>query len=269
MIRYAVFGNPVHHSRSPYIHSLFAQQEQTCIQYDRIEVDIHNDEFEWQLRQFFNEGGMGANVTVPFKERAYQWVDELSERAAAAKAVNTLIVLPNQKIRGDNTDGIGLVQDITQHLYQDLTQRRILLLGAGGASRGVILPLLQCRPDSVTITNRTMSKAELLADEFQIEAVPFDVANQRQFDIVINATSSGLNGEIPPISGSLLRKTELVYDMLYGKTHTPFIQFAIENDSPKVADGLGMLVCQAAHAYFLWRNFMPDAQSVIQQLQMD
>lgn len=266
MANYAVFGNPVAHSKSPLIHQAFAQQEGVEIRYEKICADTEMGAFENTVRDFFAAGAGGANVTVPFKERAFAMVDECSERAAAAGAVNTLIPLDNGKLLGDNTDGIGLVQDITQNLATDLHDSRILLLGAGGAARGVILPLLAQQPQLLAISNRTASKAEKLAKQFNITALSFEEINQQHFDVIINATSSGLNGDIPPVSGSLLSQSHLVYDMLYGTNGTPFTQFAQSSGAAKVADGLGMLVCQAAHAYALWRTYMPDTASVIQYL---
>lgn len=264
MFRYAVFGNPIAHSKSPQIHTAFAQQEGVEIQYDRITAPLETGGFEEAVAHFFQNGGKGANVTVPFKERAYLLADQLSERAAAAKAVNTLWLTEDQKIYGDNTDGLGLVQDLHHH-YPHLAATRVLLIGAGGAARGVILPLLQ-QKTQMFICNRTFHKAEQLAQEFAIQALTFEEANQQTFDIIINATSSGLNGEIPPISGSVLAQTQLVYDMLYGKTGTPFTHFASKQGAKNVLDGLGMLVGQAAHSYALWRNFQAETQTVIQQL---
>lgn len=262
-MRYAVFGNPIAHSKSPQIHAQFAAQQNQTIEYEKILVDDNQQAFQAAVRDFFQQGGKGANVTVPFKQYAFDLVDELSERALAAGAVNTLILLPENRIRGDNTDGIGLVRDIQENLGVSLRDKRVLLIGAGGATRGVILPIVAQHVASVTIANRTHSKAVELAQQFSVQAAEFSQLNQQDFDVIINATSSGLQGEVPPVPASIFSGCELVYDMLYAAQPTPFLQFAQQHGAARVADGLGMLVCQAAYSFELWRDFAPETASVI------
>ena len=264
MPRYAVFGNPIAHSKSPDIHQQFALQEGVCIQYERILAEI--DDFAAAVNAFFAAGGQGANVTVPFKTDAYQWADELSERARMAGAVNTLIKLPDGRFLGDNTDGMGLVNDITQQHGIVLHNKKVLLLGAGGAVRGVIPPILAQQPASLSIANRTLSKAETLATEFGINALSFNQLPVHHYDIVINGTSGSLHGEIPAIAPEVLSQCELAYDMVYGNQPTAFLRFAQTHGAQHIADGLGMLVAQAAYAYQLWRGFAPDIVPVVQYM---
>lgn len=261
---YAVFGHPVAHSKSPQIHRQFALQEGCRIEYGRKLAPL--DGFAAEARAFFAAGASGANVTVPFKTDAYELADELSERARAAGAVNTLIPLPDGRLRGDNTDGIGLVRDITQEWRTPLQGKHILLLGAGGAVRGVILPLLAEQPASVTIANRTHATAQALAEQFGITACPIDQLPDNRFDIIINGTSGSLQGEMPDLSAGLFSRCELAYDMVYADEATPFMRFARESGARQTADGLGMLVAQAAYSYQLWRGFLPDTAPVIRQL---
>lgn len=265
-MRYAVFGNPIAHSKSPQIHAQFAEQQNQVIEYEKILVENNADAFQAAVRDFFANGGRGANVTVPFKQYAFDLVDELSERALAAGAVNTLILLPENRIRGDNTDGIGLVRDIQENLGVAWRDKRVLLIGAGGATRGVIEPMLAQHVASITIANRTHEKAVDLAQHFSVQAAEFSQLNQQNFDIVINATSSGLHGEVPPVPTSVFSGCALVYDMLYAAQPTPFLQFAQQHGATRVADGLGMLVCQAAYSFELWRNFTPNTTPVIAQM---
>lgn len=266
MMKYAVFGNPIAHSKSPEIHAQFAAQENATIQYERILADNHPARFQAALNAFFAQGGKGANITVPFKQYAFELADELSERAQLAGAVNTLILLPDQSLRGDNTDGIGLVNDLTLNLNVNLHGKRILLLGAGGAARGVIAPLLACQPHSVVLANRTVSKAIELAKQFNIQAASFDELSNMTPDIIINATSGSLNGHLPNIPNHLFHNTTMVYDMMYGKEPTAFLQHAQQHGASQIADGLGMLVCQAAESYRLWRGFAPDTAPVMQKM---
>lgn len=262
--QYAVFGNPIAHSKSPQIHALFAAQQGVGIQYERIWVENSPEHFQAAVQHFFAQGGLGANVTVPFKQYAFDLADELSERAQAAGAVNTLILLPENRIRGDNTDGIGLVRDIQQNLNFSLQNKKVLIIGAGGATRGVILPIAAQNPASITIANRTHAKAIELAQQFGIQAAEF--ADLQHYDIVINATSSGLQGDVPAVPSRVFSGCQLAYDMLYGAEPTPFMQFAQQNGAAQVADGLGMLVCQAAYAFELWRDFVPETAPVIAQM---
>ncbi|MDO1509904.1 MULTISPECIES: shikimate dehydrogenase [unclassified Neisseria] len=262
--RYAVFGNPIVHSKSPQIHEQFALQEQVEIHYERILAAP--DAFAETVECFFAEGGQGANVTVPFKTAAYDWVDEHSERAEAAGAVNTLIPLGNGRFRGDNTDGVGLVNDIVQVLGIPLKGKKVLVLGAGGAVRGVVPVLLEQQPASITIANRTETKAEELAACFGVQTASLNSLPANYFDIVINGTSGGLSGALPDVDAAVFGACELAYDMVYGEAARVFLDFAHNAGARQTADGLGMLVGQAAYAYRLWRGFEPDIKPVIRYM---
>ena len=258
MDKYAVFGNPIAHSKSPQIHQWFAQQTGQQISYEKQRVEL--GDFNRAADAFFAEGGKGLNITVPFKEEAYQYADDLTERARLAGAVNTL-ALTEQGVLGDNTDGAGMVNDITQRLVWQIHNRNVLMVGAGGAVRGVLLPLLNERPALLTIVNRTVSKAEALRDQFSpygnIVAKGFDQLADQSFDLIINGTSTGLSGELPPIPASIFTKHSCVYDMVYADNNTPFLQWAADNSVLNIADGLGMLVGQAAESFYLWRAVRP------------
>ncbi len=273
MSLYAVFGHPIAHSRSPQIHQAFARQQGVAIDYQRILAPL--DGFVAAVNAFWAAGGAGANVTVPFKLEALACVDELSERAQAAGAVNTLIRLPENHangqplVRGDNTDGIGLVRDITEHLGVPLRGRRVLLLGAGGAVRGVLQPLLAAVPQQVTVVNRDVAKAEQLAAQFGVQAACYADLQAGAYDVVINGTSSGLNQQCPPLPPTALADIELAYDMVYAAQPTPFLQLAQAQQARQVADGLGMLVGQAAAAYALWHGFEPAVAPVIAQMRKE
>ena len=260
--RYAVFGHPIAHSKSPQIHAAFARQTGQDMTYEAILAPL--DGFADSIAQFAAAGGRGANVTVPFKEEAYKLARRLSPRAQRAGAVNTLS-FDADGILGDNTDGAGLVADLTRNLNRTLAGKRILLLGAGGAARGVIGPLLKLQPATLVIANRTVSRAQELADLFGhgVTACSFDAANT-PFDLVINATAASLAGELPPLSASIFNTTTLAYDMMYGRD-TPFLSFA-RTHGAATADGLGMLVEQAAEAFFVWRGVRPDTAAVIASL---
>lgn len=263
---YAVFGNPIAHSKSPSIHQQFAQQLQIEHPYGRVLAPV--DDFVNTLNAFFTGGGKGANVTVPFKEEAFARADELTERAALAGAVNTLKRLDDGRLLGDNTDGIGLLSDL-ERLSYIRPGLRILLIGAGGASRGVLLPLLSL-DCSVTIVNRTASRAAELANVFahtgSVQSLSMDALGDREFDLIINATSSGINGEIPAIPPSLIHTSVCCYDMFYQKGNTPFLSWCQEHGAKECADGLGMLVGQAAHAFLLWHGVLPEIEPVITRL---
>ena len=260
--RYAVFGHPIAHSKSPQIHVAFARQTGQDMTYEAILAPL--DGFTDSVAQFVAAGGRGANVTVPFKEEAYKLANRLSPRAQRAGAVNTLSFDTNG-ILGDNTDGAGLVADLTRNLNRTLAGKRILLLGAGGAARGVIEPLLEQQPATLVIANRTVSRAQELAELFEcgVTACSFDAADT-PFDIVINATAASLAGELPPLSPSIFTPDTLAYDMMYGRD-TPFLSFARAHGAA-TADGLGMLVEQAAEAFFVWRGVRPDTAAVIASL---
>ena len=262
--RYAVFGNPIGHSKSPAIHAAFAEQTKQALTYEALLAPL--DGFAASVTAFRQSGGKGANVTVPFKEEAYALANRLTPRAQRAGAVNTL-VLANDGILGDNTDGAGLVRDIEHNLGVPLAGRRILLLGAGGATRGAIAPLLEQAPASLTIANRTAAKAAALAAEFadlvRLTGCGFaDLAGQ-SFDVVINATAASLAGESLPLPPGLFAPGSLAYDMMYGKADTPFMSQARQQGADRVADGLGMLVEQAAEAFFVWRGRRPDTANVL------
>ena len=262
--RYAVFGHPIAHSKSPQIHAAFARQTGQDMCYDAILAPL--DGFAASVAAFIAAGGRGANVTVPFKEEAFKLASRLSPRAQRAGAVNTLIF--NDGILGDNTDGAGLVADLTHNLHCALAGKRILLLGAGGAARGVVGPLLDQQPAEFVIANRTVSRAQELADLFGrgVRACGFD-ATDTPFDIIINATAASLAGDLPPLSPRIFTANTLAYDMMYGRD-TPFLAFA-RTHGAATADGLGMLVEQAAEAFWLWRGVRPDTAPVIASLRQD
>jgi shikimate dehydrogenase len=260
--RYAVFGHPIAHSKSPQIHAAFARQTGQDMTYEAILAPL--DGFADNMAQFIAAGGRGANVTVPFKEEAFRLASRLSARAERAGAVNTLS-FDSGDIFGDNTDGAGLVADLTRNLKCALAGKRILLLGAGGAARGVIEPLLEQQPAALVIANRTVSRAQELAGLFGqgVRACGFDAVDT-PFDLVINATAASLAGELPPLSPRIFTPDTLAYDMMYGRD-TPFLTFARSHDAA-TADGLGMLVEQAAEAFALWRGMRPDTAPVIAAL---
>ena len=267
MDRYVVFGNPIGHSKSPLIHRLFAEQTAQQLDYSTSLAPL--DDFSDFAREFFLEG-RGANVTVPFKEEAYRLADSLTARAQRAGAVNTLSKLADGTLLGDNTDGAGLVRDLTVNAGFSLKGKRILLLGAGGAVRGALEPLLAEQPASVIIANRTVEKAELLAQLFAdlgpVSASGFDWL-QEPVDLIINATSASLSGDVPPIAGSLIEPGRtLCYDMMYSKEPTSFCRWATEHGAWVSMDGLGMLAEQAAEAFFLWRGVRPDTAPVLAEL---
>jgi len=265
--RYCVFGNPVAHSRSPTIHARFAAQCQQDLSYEAILAP--QDGFAATVGDFVAGGGKGANVTLPFKEEAFALCTRRSARAERAGAVNTLS-FTGCGISGDNTDGAGLVRDIEVNLEVPLAGRRLLLLGAGGAARGVIAPLLERRPAGLFIANRTADKAEALARQFS-DLAAVDAGNLaktagRTFDVVINATSASLSGATLPLPAGIFAPASLAYDMMYGKGETPFMALAREQGAGQLADGLGMLVEQAAEAFFVWRGVRPDSAPVLAEL---
>lgn len=264
---YAVFGNPIAHSRSPAIHAAFAAATGENLRYEARLAPV--DGFAPAIAEFVATGGRGANVTVPFKEEACRLSDHLSERAARAGAVNTLS-FRNGEIFGDNTDGAGLVRDIAGNLAFPLNGRRILLLGAGGAARGVIAPLLAGKPASLHIANRNADKALALAGAFAdmaaVTAGNFTELAGKSFDLVINATSASLIGESLPLPAGLFAAGALAYDMMYGKGETPFLQQARLQGAERHADGLGMLVEQAAEAFLVWRGKRPETAPVLAEL---
>ncbi|MES2024757.1 MAG: shikimate dehydrogenase [Pseudomonadota bacterium] len=262
---YAVIGNPIAHSKSPDIHARFAAQTQQDLDYERLLAPL--DGFVASVQKFIRNGGKGLNVTVPFKLEAYALATTLTERARAAGAVNTLKFDGNTML-GDNTDGVGLVTDIVRNAGVAVANKSVLLLGAGGAARGVILPLLNEKPAKLVIANRTHSKAVDLVNRFaphpRLEVSDFAVLDDA-FDIVINATAASLASEVPPISPRVFAKHTLAYDMMYGAAPTPFMQFATQHGAI-ARDGLGMLVEQAAESFYLWRGVRPETAAVFAEL---
>ncbi|MGF1687490.1 shikimate dehydrogenase [Photobacterium japonica] len=267
MDKYVVFGNPIDQSKSPFIHTLFARQTAQSMTYQAQWVAL--DGFTAAADHFFAAGGRGCNITVPFKEQAFAYADRLTDRARLAGAVNTLKKLDDGEILGDNTDGEGLVQDLLQHALP-LAGKRILLIGAGGAARGVILPLLAQQPAGLIIANRTAEKAEQLASTFaqhgSVTALTLDQLEGERFDIIINSTSASLSQQLPGIPASLIQPETVCYDMVYGSGTTTFNQWARDMGARVVMDGLGMLVGQAAESFMLWRGIRPGARQVQREL---
>ena len=266
--RYAVIGNPVAHSRSPDIYTAFARATAQDIEYLRLLAPVEG--FGATVASFRDAGGRGASITVPFKQAAFRLADAFSERARIAGAVNTLQFSPGQ-IFGDNTDGIGLVRDVAQNLGIAIAGKRLLLLGAGGAARGAMGPLLNQKPAFLVIANRTEARAAELAAQFAaaaagtVASLSFAALSGRQFDIVINATAASLAGEATPLPEGLYAAGALAYDMMYAKGDTPFMT-AARAQGAQVADGLGMLVEQAAESFFLWRGVRPATRPVLESL---
>ncbi|MCK6390330.1 MAG: shikimate dehydrogenase [Azonexus sp.] len=269
---YCVFGNPIAHSRSPAIHAEFARQTGQDMVYEARLAPV--DGFAGAVSSFVAEGGRGANVTVPFKEDAYRLCTRLSPRAARAGAVNTLC-FEGDEIHGDNTDGAGLLADISNNLDYPPTGKRVLLLGAGGAARGVVEPLLATQPAVLCIANRSLDKAQALVDLFAdlavstpLTASTYAALDGQAFDLVINATSASLSGAALPLPPGLFAAGSLAYDMMYGKGETPFMQLAQAQGAARCADGLGMLVGQAAEAFAVWRGVYPDTAPVLASLRV-
>ena len=269
--RYAVMGNPVAHSKSPRIHALFAHQFGHKIEYTAIQVDVGG--FAQAVGQFRASGGQGLNVTVPFKQEAFKLADHRSERATIAQAVNTLKFEGDGRLFGDNTDGAGLVHDLEKNLHAHIKDKRVLILGAGGAVRGVLHPLLHKHPALIVIANRTVAKAKELVAEFaqygKLEASGFEALKGKHFDLVINGTAASLKGEIPPLPENLFAKHALAYDMMYGDKARPFTGWALLHGAERAVDGLGMLVEQAAESYLIWRGVRPETKSVVEKLRTE
>jgi shikimate dehydrogenase len=265
--RYAVIGNPIEHSKSPQVHALFAQQTLQAMRYERLLSPL--DHFVDSVHEFIAHGGRGANVTVPFKLEAFALAQELTPRAQAAGAVNTLSFSADG-IKGDNTDGIGLVRDITRNAGVPLRNRSVLLLGAGGAARGVILPLIEENIAGLVIANRTQPRAMELAQQFSHCGVPVSPAAFEQldqcFDVIINATSASLSGQLPPLPDKLLAESGCCYDLAYSNQATAFVAWGQSQHAHKSVDGLGMLVEQAAEAFKLWRGIHPETIDIIRLL---
>lgn len=267
---YAVFGNPIGHSKSPEIHNTFAEQSGEDLFYKAILAPL--DGFEDEVHRFLAHGGRGLNVTVPFKENAYRMADELTPRAKRAQAVNTLKKLDDGRLLADNTDGAGLVRDLMVNHSEEITGKRILILGAGGAVRGVLQPLLEQKPAEIVIANRTVSKAEQLASDFaelgNISASSFsDIKGS--FGIIINGTSASLAGELPPLPDSVISHVTVCYDMMYSLQTTVFNAWAEQLGAARTIDGLGMLVEQAAEAFYVWRGVRPQTARVMKNLRSE
>jgi len=264
---YAVIGNPVQHSKSPFIHAAFARQTGQDLDYTRILAE--SGHFPPTVRQFFDTGGKGLNVTVPFKQEAFALLDKSSPEATLAGAVNTL-VWDGAQLQGHNTDGIGLVRDILQNLGSSLTGLSILVLGAGGATRGILQPLLAQEPASLLIANRTVARAEELAGIFTglgpIAACGYQDIPAQPFDWIINATSASLQGQAPPLPTAIIDRNSSCYDLMYGAEPTPFMAWCRAQGAALTADGLGMLVEQAAESFQLWRGLRPATGDVIRAL---
>lgn len=265
MDNYAVFGNPIAHSKSPLIHAAFAKQTNQNLTYSAECVPL--DGFAQQVGDFFKKGGKGLNVTVPFKLEAFVLAQSRTERAEIAGAINTLWIGKCGTLSGDNTDGVGLLRDIMINQAFDINNKKILILGAGGAVRGIIAPLLSANPQHIIIANRTLSKAAELAaiDPKKMQSCGFDDLNGETFDLIINGVSSGLHGEMPNIPKNILKNNGLAYDMVYGNKKTPFMEWA-EHQNCKAVDGVGMLVEQAAEAFFIWRGLRPETLPIIKSL---
>lgn len=263
--QYAVIGNPIEHSKSPLIHSEFAAQLDEDIAYIRILGDM--EDFAGEVKDFAASGGMGLNITVPFKQQAFELADQLTARAESAGAVNTFVFDEYGSILGDNTDGTGLVNDLGCNHRFNFSGSRILLLGAGGASRGVMRPLLEQGIEQLVIANRTVSRAQKLAEIGKqwgkLTGCGFNELAGQQFDLIINATAAGLNNEVPEIPAACLSPGGWTYDMMYGDEPTAFVRWGLENNAAKTLDGLGMLVEQAAESFFIWRGKRPDTEQVI------
>jgi shikimate dehydrogenase len=263
---YAVMGNPINHSKSPQIHSAFAEQTEQDLIYSAILVPL--EKFKDEADNFFRSG-LGLNITVPFKEDAWQYADTYSSRALRAGAVNTLIKKEDGSVHADNTDGVGIVRDITLNHGCAIAGKRVLVLGAGGAVRGILEPVLEEKPLQVVVANRTVSKAQNLAKDFadigKISGCGFDEV-EGQFDLIINGTSASLSGELPPVPASVIHQETTCYDMMYGAEPTVFNQWAAGLNAAATLDGLGMLVEQAAESFNAWRGVRPESAPVISRI---
>jgi shikimate dehydrogenase len=267
--RYAVIGHPIGHSRSPVIHQLFARQTGARITYETI--DAPPEAFETAVRGFRAAGGKGLNITVPHKQIAFDLCDELGSEAARARAVNTINFLPDGRLRGDNTDGIGFMRDLTDNLHQPVADRRVLVLGAGGAARGILPPLLEAEPELVLLANRTIERAEAVIAELgspeTIKSSTFEELDGRgAFDVIVNASSAGLRGEKPPFPASCIGPDSFCYDLAYSLKDTPFVEWARSHHAMEAVQGWGMLVEQAAESFWIWRGVRPDTAPILEQL---
>jgi shikimate dehydrogenase len=267
--RYAVVGHPIEHSRSPVIHQLFAKQTEQNIVYQLI--DAIPDELETAIRGFAAAGGKGMNVTVPHKQAAYELCNELGPEAKKARAVNTISFPAEGRIRGDNTDGIGFMRDLTETLEEPVEGRRVLVLGAGGAARGILQPLIEASPAALILANRTIERAQTMITEIDatesLSASTFEALNDEPaFDIVVNATSAGLRGEEPPFPSACVGPDTLCYDLAYSLKDTPFVVWSRANGAREAVQGWGMLVEQAAESFFIWRGVRPDTAPILEHM---
>jgi shikimate dehydrogenase len=277
--RYAVIGNPIAHSKSPQIHAEFALQLRQTLEYSRLLGDLND--FVGEVRRFFAADGKGLNVTVPFKEQAWALAAERSARAELAGAVNTLTLLPDGRLRGDNTDGVGLVRDLSGNHGFSFSGARVVLLGAGGAARGVVLPLLEAGIAQLVIANRTAEKAVALAELCQKSGQLTVGSGQsvrggglaelagQQFDLMINATSAGLTDAVAAVPAACVASGGWTYDMLYAPHLTAFQRWSQTQGAAQALNGLGMLVEQAAESFWLWRGLRPDTAPIIAQLRRE
>ena len=265
--RYAIFGNPAKHSKSPLIHAAYARATGQDLRYEVIEAPL--DGFAAAVAAFRTSGGRGGNVTMPFKLEAFALATDPSERARRAGAVNTL-KFEGDRVYAENFDGVGLVNDIHRNLGRTLAGKRVLLLGAGGAVRGALLPFLEQRPAVLVVANRTLAKARTLGTEFAglgpLETGGYDDLGDRAFDVVVNGTSASMRGELPPVTRAAFARDALAYDLVYGKGLSPFLRLARDAGAGKLADGVGMLVEQAAEGFLWWRGVRPETRPVIEQL---
>lgn len=267
---YAVFGNPINHSKSPQIHSLFAQQVGISLSYQAIEVPV--DSFGEYVKFFAEQNGKGLNITVPFKGDAFSLCNTLTERAKKSASVNTIWFDDKKGIHGDTTDGKGLLNDLTVNHCVDLKNKSILILGAGGSVRAILELLCEQKPKKIVIANRTVSKAEelvkLFSDHTDIQACSYEILKKttQVFDLIINGTSLSLSGKLPDIPATVINNKTSCYDLMYSDTDTVFMQWAKEQGALKVMDGLGMLVEQAAEAFLIWHKVLPDTKPVINLL---
>ena len=266
---YAVIGHPISHSKSPWIHEQFAKQLNEDISYSLLDSDP--TEFQQTVEAFVKKGAKGLNVTVPFKQEAWAMADELSDHARLAGAVNTLSFNADGTVRGDNTDGVGLVSDLTENQGVDLSGKRVLILGAGGAVRGVLQPLIEKQVAQIHIVNRTVQKATDLVELFQqydnVSAGSYqDLGSEGCFDVIINGTASSLSGELPPLVPEILAEDCHAYDMMYAAQKTVFEIWCSENGVTSVRNGLGMLVEQAAESFWIWRGVRPQTAPILKAL---
>jgi shikimate dehydrogenase len=265
--QYGLFGYPVHHSWSPFIHGMFARQTAQDMTYRLYESPP--ERFRSDVLEFFHQGGLGSNITLPHKRAAAELVNELTPRAQRADAVNT-IVRRNEQLVGDNTDGAGLLADLTHNLKLEWFSPRILLLGAGGAARGAMEALLSLRPERLVIANRTRERAIVLAYEFAelgpVTGLAFSDLGHERFDLIVNATSASLRGEVPLIPIDTVGPTTTCYDMAYGSADTPFVTWAKRLGAGRAEQGWGMLVEQAAESFLIWRGVRPDTAPVLEAL---